>query len=495
MEKLKENLLLTLILIVGFVLRIGAILADPFLHPWDERFHALVARNMMDNPFVPILRVNPLTDNYDKFIWCCNHIWLHKQPLFMWQMALSMKVFGVSEWSMRLPSAIMGTILVLMIYRIAVLLNLKKQVALLTALLLACSNFHLQMIAGIHGMDHNDVAHGFYVLASIWALLEYQKSKKWYWIVLIGVFSGAAILNKWLTGLLVYLIWGVALLKFVYNKKPIKIQILFFVCSLMVCCIVFLPWQFYIMNRFPDLAAYVYEFNRRHVTEALEGHEGGYDYYFTYLKDLFGAYLYFLIPIGIILSLRNKSINQNLNVGIISAIGFVFLFFSIIVKTKVDTYLFFIVPLALLYISISLNYIIEFSSKLIQHGYITPIIFIIVAIVSINPIWINDYFSINNKERNNRIYNANIYRELNKSLPDSIHVVMNMNSFEDMDVMFYNKGITAYHWTLSENDFKSFEQRKLPIAVFESHGRYNLPDYVLKYPYLYIIKKKLIDFQ
>ncbi len=195
------------------------------------------------------------------------------------------------------------------------------------------------------------------------------------------------------------------------------------------------------------------------------------------------------------LSLRNKSINQDLNKGIIAGIGFVFLFFSIIVKTKIDSFLFFIVPLALLYISITLNYIIEYSSKKIKPSYLTPAIFIIVAIVSINPKWINNYFSSNNLERSIRIYNANVYKELNKIIPDNIHVVMNMSSFEDIDVMFYNRGITAYHWTLPEEDFKSFEERKIPIAVFEPHGNYNLPDHVLKYPYLYIIKKNLIDFQ
>lgn len=413
----------------------------------------------------------------------------------MWQMALSMKIFGVSEWSMRLPSAIMGTLLILIIYRIAILLNLKKQVALLTALLLACSNFHLQMIAGIHGMDHNDVAHGFYVLASIRALSEFQKSKKWIWIVWVGVFAGAAILNKWLTGLLVYLIWGVILLKIIFKRYPAQKEILLFVCSLMVCCIVFLPWQIYIMTRFPDLAAYEYEFNRRHISEALEGHEGGYLYYLDFLKDLFGRYIYYLIPVGVILSFKNKTINQNLNLGIISAIGFVFLFFSIIVKTKVDTYLFFVVPLALLYISISLDGLIKLSGRIFKPKNFAPLIYIAVGLLALNPSWIKSYFSPHNTERNNRIYNAKIYKQVSELIPDSIKVVMNMNSFEDIDVMFYNKGITAYHWTLPEEDFKSFEQRKIPIAVFESHGNYGLPDYVLRYPYLYIIEKQLIDFQ
>lgn len=494
MRFIQKNLLLLSILVLGFVLRIGAIFADPFLHAWDERFHALVARNMMDNPFVPILRMHPITENYDKFMWCCNHIWLHKQPLFMWQMALSMKVFGVSEWSMRLPSALMGTLLILIAYRIAILMQVRKSVALIATLLLACSNFHLRIIGGIHGMDHNDVAHGFYVLASIWALFEYQKSKKWYWFIAIGVFSGAAILVKWLTGLLVYLMWGVLLAIALKHKKSIKDQILPMVYSLIVCCIVFLPWQIYIITRFPELAAYEYEFNRRHITEALEGNDGDYIYYLGYVKNLFGQLLYLLVPIGMIMSVKNKSILQNLNWSIIIAFWFVFFFFSIIVKTKVDTYLFFVVPLANIYIALTIDYFLRWSGKKIKPIFATTIILLTCTLLTMDPQWTVKYFSAENTSRNERIHNATIYKELYKDLPDSVKVVMNMNSFEDIDVMFYNKGITAYHWTVPEEDLKTLELRKIPIAVYESHGNYNLPEYVLKYPYLHIIKKKLKDF-
>ncbi|MBP7399885.1 MAG: hypothetical protein KA954_09890, partial [Chitinophagales bacterium] len=65
----------------------------PYLHDWDERFHALVAKNMMTHPFTPMLRANPVLP-YDETSWTDGHIWLHKQPLFLWQMALSMKIFG-----------------------------------------------------------------------------------------------------------------------------------------------------------------------------------------------------------------------------------------------------------------------------------------------------------------------------------------------------------------------------------------------------------------
>ncbi|MEO6901825.1 MAG: hypothetical protein ABI315_01565 [Bacteroidia bacterium] len=54
---------------------------DPFLVLWDEQYHALVAKNMLINPFKPILYRDTVIP-YDYTNWTANHIWLHKQPLF-----------------------------------------------------------------------------------------------------------------------------------------------------------------------------------------------------------------------------------------------------------------------------------------------------------------------------------------------------------------------------------------------------------------------------
>ncbi len=98
-----------LLLLMGaaFLLRLTMIGLDPFLHDWDERYHALVARNLMDAPLRPMLRAIPALP-YNYKAWCCNHVWLHKQPLFLWQMALAMKVFGTNVVALRLPSALLA---------------------------------------------------------------------------------------------------------------------------------------------------------------------------------------------------------------------------------------------------------------------------------------------------------------------------------------------------------------------------------------------------
>jgi hypothetical protein len=79
-----------------------------FIFIWDEQYHALVAKNMMEDPFRPMLLKHQLLP-IDPTHWISNHLWLHKQPLFMWQMAFAMRVFGVSEWAFRIPDLVMVT--------------------------------------------------------------------------------------------------------------------------------------------------------------------------------------------------------------------------------------------------------------------------------------------------------------------------------------------------------------------------------------------------
>ncbi len=98
-------------------LRLLLIGRDQFLHPWDEQFHALVAKNLLHDWWRPVLRANPVLP-YDYRAWANNYVWLHKQPLFLWQMALSLKAVGISEVAVRLPSALLGTLFVWPVYRL-----------------------------------------------------------------------------------------------------------------------------------------------------------------------------------------------------------------------------------------------------------------------------------------------------------------------------------------------------------------------------------------
>jgi 4-amino-4-deoxy-L-arabinose transferase len=51
--KKQDRLSLVVLCLAAMVLRYHYITLDAFLNDWDERFHALVAKNMMTQPFAP----------------------------------------------------------------------------------------------------------------------------------------------------------------------------------------------------------------------------------------------------------------------------------------------------------------------------------------------------------------------------------------------------------------------------------------------------------
>src|SRR5690606_15243238 len=233
----------------ALLVRLLMISLDPYLQDWDERFHALVARNMMTEPFRPMLFDHPVFP-YGIDQWWNSHIWVHKQPLFLWQMALSMKILGVGTFALRLPSAIMGVIMVKMIHDIGLRWTRSADVAFLSALLATTSWYTLEMISGWNSLEHNDLARTFYVTAGIWAWVRgLDSEKKWTWAAITGLFVGCAVLVKWLTAFLVFGGWGLYLLMTPALRFD-RIAWLRLAVAFGVSPPAFLPWLLYILRDF-----------------------------------------------------------------------------------------------------------------------------------------------------------------------------------------------------------------------------------------------------
>jgi 4-amino-4-deoxy-L-arabinose transferase-like glycosyltransferase len=135
----KKNLGLIALVVGAFFLALFMASMDPFLHLWDEQQHALVAKNMAQYPFKPMLYKDPILPYLHSY-WIQNHIWLHKQPLFLWQMALSIKMFGANVLAVRLPSIIMFSLLPLIVYRIGTIVK-NAQAGFIAAFFMAIANF------------------------------------------------------------------------------------------------------------------------------------------------------------------------------------------------------------------------------------------------------------------------------------------------------------------------------------------------------------------
>lgn len=153
------------IILSGFGLRIFCSL-DPMLHPWDERYHALVAKNLIDEPLEPKLYKEPIID-YDYKNWTANKIWLHKQPMPLWSMALSLKIFGISEFSLRLPSILLSTMSIFLTFCIGLFLFNSDRVGLIAAFLQSINGLVIELSSGRVATDHIDTFFLFFVELSI----------------------------------------------------------------------------------------------------------------------------------------------------------------------------------------------------------------------------------------------------------------------------------------------------------------------------------------
>ncbi|RZK44966.1 MAG: hypothetical protein EOO59_21460, partial [Hymenobacter sp.] len=325
---------MALLMSAALLLRLLMAGLDPFLHDWDERYHALVARNLMAHPGQPMLRADPVLP-YDYQNWSINHIWLHKQPLFLWQMALSMKVFGVNVLALRLPSALLSALVLWPVYRLGCLVLSDQLVGYLGAVLAAFAYYQLEQVSGAIGMDHNDVAFLVYVTASIWAYHEYRASARpGRWLALVGGLAGAAVLCKWLPGLLVYAGWGCDLLLRSRQGPRLWPELRQLLAALAITVVLVLPWQLYTAWRFPAESAYELAYNARHFTYPVEGHGGPWYYHFLMLPKHYGLVLG-LVIVGMGLALRPA--RRRAALPLLAMVGLIFIFFTL-AATKMYSY-------------------------------------------------------------------------------------------------------------------------------------------------------------
>lgn len=486
----KEKVGLALLFIGAFILRFVMISFDPYLHDWDERFHALVAKNMMDNPFVPMLRVHPVIP-YDYKAWCCNHIWVHKQPLFMWQMALSMKLFGVNEVAMRLPSAILGALGTLLVYRVGMLWLKEKGVAYLAALFWALSYYQLELTSGREALDHNDLVYAFYVLASIWAYMEYRGNihKPLKWLLLIGLFVGFAVLNKWLTGLLVFAGWGTMLLANTNERGSLR-NWWHMGLALLVAVVVFLPWQIYTATKFPIETAWEQHFNFLHIITPLDEHVGDAWYHIRYMRTHYGIWLLPFLVLGGLMLLIKGWLKRPFTLEMLLMFGLIYLFFSQ-VATKMPAFTFVVAPISYIMIAYAIWQIARAILSLVALPRYVVLMAVAIPLLTMGfrPWSIVFYRTEGNADRNIKMHNTEIYKQVGAELPND-YVVFNCKSFEDTDMMFYT-GQNAYHWWPEEHVLDSLLNEGHKLAMFKSHGNQVLPQSVIGNPRILVIDKNL----
>lgn len=441
-----------------------AALLDPYLNLWDERFHALVAKNMMDQPFKPLLYENPvkslLIDRWDG-----TDVWLHKQPLFLWQIALSFKIFGLTEFSLRIPSILLAVLFMLAVYKTAKII-VNQRVAFFSSVLIISSFYLTSLVSGKQLIEHNDISFLAYVSLSIWSLVEYERSKKIKWLIFIGLFSGMAILCKWLVGLIVYAGWAAMR---VYDRELSFKKNIDLLIALLVTTVVALPWQIYTFIRFPEVAAREMEYNSLHFTEVIEGHGGDAMYHLDQVDVLYGANSLILLFISFIFAYWKISKRKYFYL-LISMLLAVYLFYTM-AATKMPSFTLVIALVVFIFLANLIDaLLLIFNKKSFQSlAFITVLVVLVINRFEYES-YVENHF---NKHKEIMVNIKNTFKSLD--LPQNT-VVFNVPGRHYIECMFYTD-YTAYNDFPSKEVLMEVDSMQRPLAIFVKEQD-TLPNYL-----------------
>ena len=438
---------------------------------------------MLQNWFKPMLYKNPVL-GYNHTLWYANHIWLHKQPLFLWQMALSQYFLGSTEFAIRFPDVIMHTLLTLFVYDIGKQIK-NEELGYLAAIFFTFLNYPLELLSGKMGLDHNDFAFMFYITASFWAYFKYRKDASKKWLLFIALFAGAAVLVKWLPGLLVYLCWFLTLLFDPKKPKLNKTKLIPLVLSMALAFLVFMPWQVYCYRVFPDEYKEVMLHNGLHIFTVLEGHTGDWTFYFTELSKLYGDGD--LVPVllisAFIFFVFDKKMERTNKAILVFAILFVYTFFTL-VKTKMTAFPVIVLPLVLIVFA---NFILE-GILLIKNKLAYKIVFSACALgisflflnynlVTKSHSLVNDS-STTTKTLQSPVLQAKKIKEINFLLEPNT-VLFNCGDVSVMFMFYDSKLAAAYGFVPGKEQVAAVKQKGYNVAVIR---RNSLPDYIADDP-------------
>lgn len=308
-----RNLIFVIILVIS-IFKIGSL----FLFDVDEAVFSEATKEMVQtgNWITPTYNDTP---RYDKPI------------LFYWLMAVSYKLFGISEFSSRLPSALSGFILCIGIFYFLRSLNKNKE-ALYAVVSFA---FSLYYLIYTHAAVTDMTLTMFISLSLFSFYLAVNKDKRF--IYGFYIFSALAFLTKGLIGVVfpfavagIYIILrdGISGVKSICNVK-----------AFLVFLVVSLPW--YICQIVINGQDFIQQFFIKHhfmrYTGVISGHRGPIYYFIPVLIVGLFPWIAFL-PAGF----KNLK-KDSLKLFALIWFGFIFLFFSLS-TTKLPNYILPAVP-------------------------------------------------------------------------------------------------------------------------------------------------------
>lgn len=430
--------------------------SDTYLHKWDERFHALVAKNLIQHPLKPTLFENQVLEP-ENLDWRYSHIWLHKQPLPLWAIACSLKIVGMNEFAVRIPSLFLSILSILITYLIAKKI-FNKNIALLAAFFQAINGLIIEITSGLVATDHVDLFFMFFIQCAIYLIIIHQENKKNSLLILIGIMLGLAILCKWLPALIILLLF------YFYKNTSLFSKTKLLQCSiiLIVSVVIVLPWQLYAYTNYLKYYTVEQENNLKHFFNVLDEQTGNYLYYLDKVRINYNDFIY--IPL-IWLIYKTFKTKNNTKIFLFLWIFVPIIFFTI-AQTKMQAYILFISPA--LFIVLSTFIVILYKLKInTALKYVVIVLFFISAIITTT----DRIFLATNFNQEIAIKNL----KLKKHLLNSKNVVLfNCNNY--IEAMFYFD-CTSYNFMPNSKQIHELKNKNYKLYYFSDEYNFNLKSF------------------
>lgn len=272
-----------LVCIAAGLLRMGCSL-DTCLHPWDERYHALVAKHSIEDPLVPRLYGDSALP-FNETNWTQAGVWLHKPPMATWLMAGSLGLFGNEVWAARLPSVLLGCIGAYLCFALGRLV-VSPRVGILASVLWALNGHLIELASGRTATDHVDALLVVLVLAGVLCAVMMARKSSFGWSVACGFITGLGFLTKAWPAMLVLALAAVLLYSCSTASVSKRMSLMAFAALTML--VIVLPWHVYLNDRFQDLVRIESNAQWAHFTQDVEDHARPWHYYLTQFPMIHG---------------------------------------------------------------------------------------------------------------------------------------------------------------------------------------------------------------
>ena len=316
-----------------FVLYFASIGKPPLMDP-DEPVYGQVAKEMADGG-------GWLTPHLDGIPW------FDKPPLFYWLTGISAKLLGLSEFSVRLPSAIMAVILLCLVYALAIR-DFSRRTAIFASIIMATC---LQQIVLARACV-TDMTFAVCLTAALYAYRRWLDGRIG-WAILCGAMTGLAMLAK--GPVAPVLLGATIIIHLLWTRRLLRLRSIDALIALVAFAIVGLPWYtaMYLNHRHAFVEGFLVANNLTRFLSA--EHPGTTGHWYFFLLNIPTLVIFFFpwsfaLPQAV---LRGRRTNEGARLAFVW-IAVVFVFFSIS-KTQLVTYIFPLYPAAALFVAFFWN--------------------------------------------------------------------------------------------------------------------------------------------